>query len=115
MNIQIFGTKKSKETQKAVRFFKERRIPFQQIDLSDKGISKGELSSVKISVSLENLIDVDSREYERMNLKYIVHDIEDVLLSNPLLLKMPIVRNGKKATVGFDDKAWKQWIADESK
>lgn len=110
MNIQIFGTKKSKDTQKAIRFFKERRIPFQHIDLSQKGVSKGELNSIMQSVPLENLIDKDSKEYQKQNLEYIVHDVEEKLLENALLFKMPIVRNGKKATIGLEEKVWKEWI-----
>lgn len=114
MNIQIFGTKKSKDTQKAIRFFKERRISFQHVDLAQKAISKGELNSIKQSVPIEELIDKDSREYSKHNLQYIVHNIEEKLLENPLLFKMPIVRNGKRATVGIAEKDWKKWIEENA-
>ena len=68
--VQIFGTKKCKESAKAVRFFKERNIKIHYVDLSEKGISKGELKSISQSVPLTDLIDVSSKEYEKLNLKY---------------------------------------------
>ncbi len=108
--IQVFGTKKSKDTQKAIRFFKERRVPIQEIDLTQKAVSKGELNSIKRSVPLKELIDTACGEYEKRNLKFIVHDIEEVLLENSLLFKMPVVRMGDKATVGYCESIWKEWI-----
>ena len=110
MNIQIFGTLKCQETKKAQRYFKERGIPFQFINLSEKGLSKGELNSVKAAVSMDNLVDREGKEYGRLNLKYISHDIEDELLQHPLLFKTPIVRNGSRATVGYEPDVWKEWL-----
>ena len=109
MNIQIFGTRKCQETRKAERYFKERRIPFQFIDLTQKGLSKGELNSVKNAVGLENLIDASGKEYQRRNLKYLVHDVEEELLADALLFKTPIVRNGPRATVGYMPEVWQTW------
>jgi len=109
MNIQIFGTPRCQDTRKAQRFFKERGISFQYIDLTAKGLSKGELSSVKSTVGIENLIDKEGKEYARRNLKYLTHNVEEELLNNPLLLKTPIVRNGPKATVGYAPDVWKEW------
>ena len=109
MNIQIFGTRKCQETRKAERYFKERRIPFQFIDLTERGLSKGELASVKISVGLDSLIDADGKEYAQRNLKYLTHDVEEELLNHPLLFKTPIVRNGSKATVGYAPDRWVGW------
>lgn len=109
MNIQIFGTKKCQDTRKAERYFKERRIKYQFIDLAVKGLSKGELNSVKNAVKLENLIDTAGKEYQKRNLKYIIHNVEEMLLNNPLLFKTPIVRNGQKATVGYAPEIWQQW------
>ncbi len=109
MNIQIFGTPKCQDTRKAQRFFKERGIPFQYIDLTAKGLSKGELNSVKSTVGIENLIDKEGKEYARKNLKYLTHNVEEELLNNPLLLKTPIVRNGPKATVGYTPDVWQEW------
>ena len=109
MNIQLFGTKKCPETRKAERYFKERRIPVQYVDLTISGLSKGELDKVKAVVGLDNLIDKAGKEYEKRNLKYLVHNPEDILLQYPLLLKTPIVRNGAKATVGYCPDIWQTW------
>jgi arsenate reductase-like glutaredoxin family protein len=109
MNIQIFGTIKCQETRKAQRYFKERGILFQFINLSEKGLSRGELNSVKTAVALDNLIDRACKEYTRLNLKYLTHNIEEELLNHPLLFKTPIVRFGSKATVGYMPGVWEEW------
>jgi arsenate reductase (glutaredoxin) len=109
LNIQIFGTLKCSETRKAQRYFKERRIPFQFVDLSEKSLSKGELASVKAAIGMEHLIDREGKAYARTNLKYLTHDAEEEVLKNPLLLKTPIVRNGVKATVGYAPDVWRTW------
>ena len=109
MNIQIFGVNKCHDTKKAQRYFKERAIKFQFINLAEKALSKGELQSIKGAVGLEALIDREGKEYRRRNLQYLVHDPETELLANPLLLKTPIVRNGAKATVGYRPEVWKEW------
>ena len=110
MNIQIIGTKKSSDTRKAERFFKERRIPYQFRDLKEKGISKGELENIKRIISADDLIDKEGPEYKKRNLSFMVFDIEEELLNDPLLLKAPIVRNGNIATVGYVPDIWKNWI-----
>ena len=110
--IQIFGTKKCKDTQKAIRFFKERGISVHFVDLVEKGISPGELRNVSRVVPLDNLIDRDGKEFAKRNLQYMKFDIETELLEDPLLLKTPIVRNGQKATVGHDPETWKAWAKD---
>ena len=110
MIIQIFGTKKCKDTQKAIRYFKERRIDIQFMDLNIKGLSQGELNSVKNSIPLDSLIDKEGKEYEKRNLKYIVHDIEQALLEFPLLFSTPIVRCGKKASLGYNPDIWVEWF-----
>jgi len=111
MNIQIFGTKKSFDTKKAERYFKERKIKYQFIDLNITGLSKGELQSVKASVGLMNLIDKECKEYEKLNIQHIINNSvkEEILLNNPKLYKTPIVRNGKKATVGYEPEIWSTW------
>ena len=109
MNIQIFGTVKCQDTKKAQRYFKERRIHFQFINLTEKGLSRGELKSVIAAAGIDALMDRDGKEYAKRNLKYITHNTEEELLNHPLLLKTPIVRNGNKATVGFMPTAWKEW------
>ena len=109
VNIQIFGIKKCQDTRKAERYFKERGVGYQFVDLTIRGLSKGELSKVKAVVGLDNLIDTTGKEYERLNLKYIIHNREEMLLKNPLLLKTPIVRNGSQATVGYCPEIWRDW------
>jgi arsenate reductase len=110
MNIQIIGTKKCRETQKAERFFKERRIPYHFRDLTEKGISKGELENIKQAIPLEELIDKEGKQYKKRGLQYMVYDVETEFLDDPLLLKTPIVRNGRLATVGYRPDVWKEWI-----
>ena len=111
MNIQIFGTKKCNDTKKADRFFKERRIKFQFIDLKEKALSKGELQSVKKVVGLENLINKSAKDYTKLNMDKIRSSEmrEEILLKNPSLYVTPIVRNGKDATVGYAIETWKTW------
>ncbi|HME42228.1 MAG TPA: ArsC/Spx/MgsR family protein [Syntrophorhabdales bacterium] len=111
MTIQIFGLLKCQETRKAQRYFKERRIPFQFINLAERGLSKGELNSVKAVIGIDNLIDRDGKEYARRNLKYLAHNVEEELLKDPLLFRTPIVRNGGLATVGYMPHVWKEWDA----
>ncbi len=110
MLTQIFGTLKCKDTQKAIRFFKERRIQTQFVDLRQKGLSPGELRNVCRHVPLEDLIDTEGREYEKRNLKYIKHDIEEMLLEYPLLLRTPVVRSERGVTVGYYPETWKAWL-----
>ncbi len=111
MNIQIFGRSKCFDTKKAERYFKERRIKYQLIDLNLKGLSRGEYNSVKTAVGgMENLIDKNSKAYKELYIEYIKPDtIEDTLLENPELFVSPIVRNGKQATVGYCPEIWKNW------
>ena len=111
MNIQIFGVKKCFETKKAERYFKERKINYQFIDLTIKGLSKGELQSVKTAVGLNNLINNTSKDYKRLKMDHIISTTgrEEMLLSNPGLYITPIVRNGKLATVGYQPSIWELW------
>lgn len=112
MNIQIFGSKKCFDTKKAERFFKERRIKYQLIDMKEKGMSKGELSSVRIAVGINDLINEKSKNYAKSNLSNIrsVEIKEEILLKDQTLINTPVVRNGKKATVGFKPEVWQEWI-----
>ena len=112
MNIQIFGTKKSADTRKAERFFKERGIKFQFVDLKEKGLSKGEFNSVKQAVGgIDKLIDENAKDKDTLALiRYIAdEDKEEKILENQQILLQPIVRNGKKATVGYQPEVWKGW------
>lgn len=109
MNIQIFGKSKCFDTKKAERYFKERKIKYQMIDLPRYGMSKREFESVKSAVGLDALIDEKSKDFDL--LKYLAFDSDKIekLLDDPSLIKTPIVRNGKKATVGYCPDVWKQW------
>ena len=112
MNIQIFGKSKCHDTKKAERYFKERGIKFQSVDIVKFGLSKGEYHSVKTAVGgMDALIDVKSKEYEKQHIKHLARDDdkEERLLSNPGMFKTPIVRNGKRATVGYAPDIWKNW------
>ena len=109
MNIQIFGKSKCFDTKKAERWFKERRIKFQAIDLKKYGMSRGELSSVKNAVGLANLIDPSHPDAALLS--YLASDQAklDHLFEDPTLLRTPIVRNGKQATVGYCPEVWESW------
>ena len=112
MNIQIFGTKKSSDTRKAERFFKERGIKFQFVDLKEKAMSKGEFKSVLQAVGgLDAMIDQNCKDKDLLALiKYIAaEDKAQKVLENQSVLKLPVVRNGKAATVGYQPEVWKTW------
>ncbi|MBM6779558.1 ArsC family transcriptional regulator [Collinsella tanakaei] len=112
MNIQIFGTKKSFDTKKAQRYFKERRIKFQFIDLKEKEMSKGELMSVmQAAGGIDALIDPKAKDQDTVALiTYLAESQKfDKLLENQQVLREPIVRNGKKATIGYEPDIWKTW------
>lgn len=111
--IQIFGTKKCQDTRKAERWFKERGMKVQSVDLAQKGLSPGELRSVAARVGgVEALIDRDGKRYVDKGLKYSAPTgprIEALLLDDPLLLKTPIVRRGQEATLGHQPEVWERW------
>jgi arsenate reductase len=111
LNIQIFGIQKCFDTKKAQRYFKERNIKFQFIDLTQKALSKGELDSVEASVGLEKLLNKKVKDYERLNFSKIGSPImkKEILLNNPKVYNTPIVRNGKTATVGYVPEIWETW------
>ena len=112
MNVQIFGTKKCNDTKKAERFFKERGIKFQFIDMKEKGLSKGEFNSVCQAVGgMDQLIDTDCKDKDLLALiQYIAaEDKVEKILENQKVIKTPIVRNGKLATVGYQPDIWKTW------
>lgn len=112
MNIQIFGTTKCFDTKKAQRYFKERGVKFQFIDLKQKGMSRGEITAVLKAVGgIEGLLDQKCKDQEALALiTYINADAKiDKLLENQQVIKTPVVRNGSKATVGFVPEVWKTW------
>lgn len=112
MNIQIFGTKKCQDTRKAERFFKERGIKYQFVDTREKGLSRGELLSVIGAVKKADLlIDTNSRDTGTVALLEYLSDSDKIekILKNQHILKTPIVRNGREATVGYAPEIWKSW------
>jgi len=109
MNIQIFGKSKCFDTGKAQRYFKERRVKFQAVDVAKFGLSRGELLSVRHAVGLDALVDWDHPDAALLAYLAREEDKLDKLLENPRLLKTPIVRNGRQATVGYQPDVWKAW------
>ena len=112
MNIQILGTKKCSDTRKAERYFKERRIKYQMIDLREKEMSRGEFNSVKQAVGgIDSMINENAKDRDVITLmKYLSDsDKEEKLIENQQVIKTPIVRNGRQATIGFCPDVWKNW------
>lgn len=109
MNIQIFGRSKCFDSKKAERYFKERRIKYQYIGIDRYGMSRGELASVRSAVGLEAVMNEKAADYAL--LQYLAYDEDKFgkLLEDPRLIKTPVVRNGKKATVGYAPEIWKDW------
>ncbi|MFP4521957.1 MAG: arsenate reductase family protein [Fibrobacterota bacterium] len=116
MALQIFGTKKCKNSRKAERFFKERRVPFHFVDIKVKPPSPGELVSIASAVGWEEMLDKESKGYSEGGYSYrirVEEDIPDNLIDNPGLLKTPVVRMGREACTGFAPGKWKEF-ADKS-
>ncbi|SHK78103.1 arsenate reductase family protein [Hespellia stercorisuis] len=112
MNIQIFGTNKCFDTKKAMRYFKERNVKYQMIDMKQKGMSKGELNSVMQAVGgLEQMLDSKCKDKDALALIQYISDEDKMekLLENQKVLKTPIVRNGRQATIGYQPDVWKEW------
>ena len=113
MNIQIYGTGKCFDTKKAQRYFKERNIKFQFVDLAKYGMSKGEYNSIKtaLKMKVDDLVNEKSKKYDSSFIRYLASEEakEEKILDNQDLFKTPIVRNGKKATLGYCPEIWKEW------
>ena len=112
MNIQIFGTKKCNETKKAERFFKERGIKYQFVDMKEKGMSKGEFMSVaQVNGGIENMINWDGKDQDTLALIRYIADEDKLkkILENSFVIKTPVVRNGKQSTLGYQPEVWKKW------
>lgn len=106
--IQIYGRKKCKDTKKAERFFKERRIPIQSIDLDVKAPGPRELELFAQAVGAEELIDTEAKEYRARGLAYMDYDPLEEIAEDPALLRTPIVRDGREVAVGADEAFWKR-------
>lgn len=112
MNIQIFGKNKCFDTKKAERYFKERRIKYQYIDLNRYGLSPKEFDSVLRAVGgVDNLIDWNCKDDTIALMRYMddKQAKEDKIFDDPKLVRCPIVRNGKLATVGYCPEIWQNW------
>ena len=112
MNIQIFGTKKCNDTKKAERFFKERGIKYQFIDMKEKGMSKGEMTSVaSANGGIMNMINSDAKDKDAVALIQYIADEDKLekLLENQQIIKTHVVRNGKQSTLGYQPDVWKNW------
>lgn len=113
MEVQIFGIKKSADTRKALRFFSERRIRTHFVDLLERPASLGELRRFAQKFGVKPLIDKDSRRFTELGLRYAQFSDDrwlDKLLAEPLLLKMPLVRNANQLSLGADETTWKAWV-----
>ena len=112
MEVQIFGVKKSADARKALRFFSERRIKTHFVDLMERSASLGELRRFAQKFGVTALVDRDSRRFDELGLRYAQLSDErwlEKLAEEPLLLRMPLVRNGNQLTIGADEKTWKAW------
>ena len=114
MEVQIFGVKKSAETRKALRFFAERRIKTHFVDLNERAASLGELRRFVQKFGIDRLIDKESKRYDELGLRHARYSDDtwlDKLVDEPLLLRMPLVRNGNALTIGLAEAEWKAWTA----
>jgi arsenate reductase (glutaredoxin) len=110
MALQVFGTRKCQDTKKAERFFKERGARYQFIDLAEKGMSPGELAAVASAVGVEALVDESSARYAERGLAHLECDLAEELLADWRLMRTPIVRNGRRASIGYAPEAWAELI-----
>ena len=114
MEVQVFGVKKSADTRKALRFFAERRVKTHFVDLNERAASPGELKRFVQKFGLDRLIDRASKRYEELGLRHARLSDErwlEKLVDEPLLLQMPLVRNGQALTIGLAEETWKDWTA----
>lgn len=114
MEVQVFGVKKSSDTRKALRFFAERRIKTHFVDLNERAASLGELRRFVQKFGIDRLLDKESKRYEELGLRHARYSDDswlDKLVDEPLLLRMPLVRNGSALTVGLAEQDWKTWTS----
>jgi arsenate reductase-like glutaredoxin family protein len=114
MEIQIFGVRKSSDTRKALRFFSERRVKTHFVDLNERAASAGELKRFAQKFGIGALIDSESVRFQDLGLRHARMSDESWLIKlvdEPMLLKVPLVRNGSQLTIGLDEQTWKSWTA----
>ena len=113
MEVQVFGIKKSAETRKALRFFAERRVKTHFVDLNERAASLGELKRFAQKFGVEKLLDRESKRFAELGLRQAMYSPDHWLTrlaDEPLLLRMPLVRNGNKLTIGEAESEWKGWL-----
>src|SRR3979411_1642703 len=114
LEVQIFGIRKSADTRKALRFFSERRIKTHFVDLLEKPASLGELRRFAQKFGVMSLVDKDSKRFAEAGLRYAQLSDDrcfQKLTEEPLLLRVPLVRNANQLSIGADESTWKSWIA----
>ncbi len=114
MEVQVFGTKKSADTRKALRFFAERRVKVHFVDLTVRAASKGELTRFAQRFGVQSLVDRGSKRFADLGLAHALLSDErwlEKLMAEPLLLRQPLVRGGSHLSLGADEAAWKEWLA----
>ena len=114
MDVQIFGIQKSADTRKALRFFKERRVNVHFVDLKVRAASKGELTRFAQKFGMEAILDRDSKRFQSLGLKAAHYSDKrwmEILTEEPLLLRMPLVRNKNLLSVGPAEDTWKEWVS----
>lgn len=116
MNVQIFGTNKSQDTKKALRFFKERGLKPQFVDLKTREMAPGELNRFVQRFGLNALVDTGGKAYERAGLEYMRVGDEEMkgkLIADPALMVQPLVRSGSVLSVGWDEEMWRAWYEEQ--
>jgi arsenate reductase len=114
MDVQIFGVKKNADTRKALRFFAERRMKTHFVDLQERAASRGELTRFAQKFGVAALVDESARRYAELGLRTARYGDErwlEILIDEPLILKMPLVRHGTALTIGAAETTWKSWLA----
>ena len=114
MDVQIFGVKKNAETRKAIRFFAERRVKAHFVDLQERAASRGELTRFAQKFGVSALVDVTSKRFDELGLRTARYGDErwlQILVDEPFILKMPLVRHGNALTIGAAETTWKSWLA----
>ena len=112
--VQVFGTKKSAETRKALRFFAERRVTTHFVDFQERGPALGELRRFSERFGVSSLVDRDSRRFQDLGLQRSMHSDDwwlKRLTEEPGMLKQPLVRFGHRVTVGLDEVSWREWLS----
>jgi arsenate reductase (glutaredoxin) len=118
VNIQVFGTNKSQETKKALRFFKERNLKLHFVDLQEVYMAQGEIARFAQKFGVKALVDVSSKTYKDAGLEHMQVPDEAMiqrLIDDPKLMRQPLVRSGTTLSVGWDEKLWREWFDGQKK